>query len=87
MSVLTTAGIGFTSLILDDFLRWQEQRRRAADYVPGEDEKAGYIAYIQSDTVAKIEQEVAAEAGAESYEAGRRPPKPEPQEPPQPDPS
>lgn len=76
-SALANITIGFADVLLGDFLAWQEQRRRAADYVPGEDEKAAYLASIQADTVEKIEQEVADEAGAKSYDEGRQPPKAE----------
>ncbi len=70
--------IPILDLVITDFLRWQENRKRAADYVPSADEKADYLAYVRSRTTEVIQEEVAAETG--QTWADRKPPKPEPVE-------
>lgn len=68
--------IPILDLVVTDFLRWQENRRKAEDYVPGEDEKAAYLEYCKTRTTERIQDEVAAEEG--KTWADRQPPKPEP---------
>ncbi len=75
MSAAATLLVPIVDLVITDFLRWQEIRRRDAAYVPSEDEKAAYIEYIRSRTTDAIQDEVAAEQG--KTWADRKPPKPE----------
>lgn len=69
----TSLGIAAADLILTEFLKWQEIRRRNAAYVPSASDKDEFLAYIASDSPEKIQEEVAAEEG-KSW-GDRQPPK------------
>lgn len=59
----TSLGIAAVDIFLTEYLKWQEIKMRDATWKPGPETKAEFIAFIQSDTAEKIQDEVAGEQG------------------------
>lgn len=75
MSTLAGIGISVVNLVLDDFIKLQQQRARDPGWAPGTADKQAFLDQIAQDTPEKIQEEVAAEQGKTWAE--RQPPKSE----------